>query len=868
MACEIKVVTENDLGNGLEIVDQKVVVNLGDNLSFAPDGSIDVDLPATTVTNSVVGTNLTTNVNGVEGSVDLGDAIKEGETLTVLSSEVVDGVFKLKYTDEDGTVTNIDLPNEVLSFDTATFPTEGEENKLYINTETNVLSYWNGVEFIPFGGGNPQVLFLDSIVKPVTEDGVLDLIYVDKTNSQAYVWNPNAPRVDSLGYPVLDGDGNPVYGDLVRLDNEKEIEFADSIENNGAKIGVEGILYINKTNKKSYIWDPYVPMVDGDGNPVTDIDGNPINGSFIRIDNEEAGEVVEPKIYVVFGDYGNEFEFIPTNPEEPIQQSGVIYVDQLTQKTYFWDGSMYKRLDNEDVVKSVVVGSYISETEFTPTNPSDQVGIEGVIYVDDASKKSYIFSAGSYVRIDEETFTQTVVFGQYDGTDFTPTNSGDPVGEEGVLYVDNINFKSYVVEAGSYIRIDEEPELVEIDTLQTVCDRGNETTTEVKIYNSLLVGDEANDISGEHSFAQGSAATASGDNSFAQGLGVTASGDNSFAQGAGNTANGISSHAQGDSTVANGDYSHAEGSFTQANGSHSHAEGSSTIAEGDFSHAEGSLAKANGQGSHAEGISTESNGEGSHAEGELTKATGKGSHAEGNISESIGSYSHAEGISTIAEGLASHAEGATTKAIGGNSHAEGINTESRGNGSHAEGDGTIAEGEGSHAEGETTTATGDYSHAEGLDSESIGLHSHAEGSVTKAIGQSSHAEGSLTEAVGPNSHAEGVQTKAIGEGSHAEGGDTIANGDFQHVQGQFNQPNTNSGEFHHGNGTDDVNRHNLFRLGGASGGVRDDTMYLDGKMNLLAQPFTPANALTPAGFYNVTLNIGGVATQVGLPYYI
>lgn len=123
MACEIKVVTENDLGNGLEIENQKVVVKLGENLSFALDGSIDVDLPPTTVTNAVVGTTLTTTVNGVEGSVDLTNAVKAAETKTVLSDVLSAGNKIGTYTNEDGTaveiketITSLNVAGSVLTF--------------------------------------------------------------------------------------------------------------------------------------------------------------------------------------------------------------------------------------------------------------------------------------------------------------------------------------------------------------------------------------------------------------------------------------------------------------------------------------------------------------------------------------------------------------------------------------------------------------------------------------------------------------------------------------------------------------------------------------------------------------------------------
>ena len=174
-----------------------------------------------------------------------------------------------------------------------------------------------------------------------------------------------------------------------------------------------------------------------------------------------------------------------------------------------------------------------------------------------------------------------------------------------------------------------------------------------------------------------------------------------------------------------------------------------------------------------------------------------------------GSLSH--GLLTTTSGDYSHAEGYYTFATAPRSHAEGFEAVASGTGSHAEGTQTVALGEYSHAEGIISVASGAYSHAEGYGSIAIGTGSHAEG-FAYAIGNYSHAEGQATYAYGVASHTEGVNTETSGAYSHAEGYGTVASGAFQHVSGQYNLHGDTTSLLIIGNGTDNLNRSDIFRI--------------------------------------------------------
>ena len=306
-------------------------------------------------------------------------------------------------------------------------------------------------------------------------------------------------------------------------------------------------------------------------------------------------------------------------------------------------------------------------------------------------------------------------------------------------------------------------------------------------------------------------------------LDLTASGKFSHAEGTGTTAFGRGSHVEGSGSISIGDYSHAEGNTTFAGSNQGYL--ATTVIDGvctlDASYSDVSAEYISGDSilfddtvyDAAYGLTTfivaSSSYSGSNTLITLTDISVTCSQAIiGNITYGIGNWSGGYPIG----GYYSHAEGNSTQAIGYNSHVEGQGTQAIGEGSHAEGRNTVSLGPHSHAEGNGTQAIGGSSHAEGNSTQAIGVGSHAEGAGTQAIGDYSHTEGTDTIASGNYSHAEGNGTVAQGDGSHAEGNQTIASGSYQHVSGQYNTHGDTTSLFIIGNGVDDNNRKDAFKV--------------------------------------------------------
>lgn len=308
-------------------------------------------------------------------------------------------------------------------------------------------------------------------------------------------------------------------------------------------------------------------------------------------------------------------------------------------------------------------------------------------------------------------------------------------------------------------------------------------------------------------------------------------GDYATAEGYNTVASGEKSHAEGEYTFAGANASHAEGAYTGAIGPYSHAEGLGTAANGNYSHVEGTKCQAVSTACHAEGSGSRAEGQFSHAEGG-TLAKGEFSHAEGNSKYIIDENNAKTWLSGIAQGHWSHVEGYNNEegrgiAYGGACHIEGANCVAGKStdaanmliAAHAEGCNTTACGRSSHSEGDTTSAYGIGSHSEGINcvagiesSNSSNMSAHAEGRNTAATGSASHAEGESTTASGPCSHAEGFHTLARSNYSHAGGYYTTAL-DYQYAIGKFNDPKSGTETlFSIGNGTDENNRRNAFRV--------------------------------------------------------
>lgn len=93
------------------------------------------------------------------------------------------------------------------------------------------------------------------------------------------------------------------------------------------------------------------------------------------------------------------------------------------------------------------------------------------------------------------------------------------------------------------------------------------------------------------------------------------------------------------------------------------------------------------------------------------------------------------------------------------------------------------------AEGYDTTSSGLHSHAEGWETTASGSYTHAEGIETVAHNDADHAEGGGSQASGGMSHAEGFLTVASGAGSHSEGYQTVASGISSHAEGGASRAN-------------------------------------------------------------------------------
>jgi hypothetical protein len=399
--------------------------------------------------------NITTNAYELLGG--------SSQTITTLVDNG-DGTFT--YTSEDATATTVTY-RDVFSFTDATaFPTTGVENAFYIDTTNGVGYYWNvnTAAYTPLGDNEVQCFDANSQFPTVGTDCV---IYVDKSTNKSYRYDANLAQTNPDGTPVTDMDGNPIYGAYVRLDKEFGVAYGSlnvlygnnntsfTATDSNLSVGVEGQIYVDTATHKTYMWDTTVQSTDSSGQPIQNMDGSFQMGAYVRLD-DEAG-----KIYVVYGNYdsvGNVFN--PSNPTDTVAVEGQIYVDITTNKTYRYEVAFasYFRLDDESK-DEVVYGFLSSESTFTAIDPSlgETTEVEGKIYVDTNTNKTYRYeiSFGKYVRLDNEN---SVVFATYDSATNSFTDSlGNPIVlEDGKIYVDSVTGKSYYNFSSSPSRLDNE----------------------------------------------------------------------------------------------------------------------------------------------------------------------------------------------------------------------------------------------------------------------------------------------------------------------------------------------------------------------------------------------------------------------------
>lgn len=416
-------------------------------------------------------------------------------------------------------------------------------------------------------------------------------------------------------------------------------------------------------------------------------------------------------------------------------------------------------------VDDVIDGYYYDNKFYEDASHTIEItGESGKIYVDLETNKSYRWSGSTFVVIASDLALGETSSTAYRGDRGAAAYAAAVTNVETTPTADSANLiTSGAVYSGLADKADK------TDTvLNTTLSMGRKDGSTVG-GKSTALGENVT-ASGGDSFAAGYNTTASGTNSHSEGCSTIASGSHSHAEGMGGTytksgtsytseAKGPADHVEGflNRTANTAPGNHAEGYQTAALGGSAHSEGTGTTASGNSSHAEGQSTIADGSSSHAEGTG------GSYTSGSSTitsGAYGNSDHSEGYQtlanSGNSGSYgAHAEGYRTSSTAYASHAEGKSTVASGQESHAEGDNTSASEHASHAEGCYTIASGPRSHAEGYETIALDGESHAEGYQTNATDEYTHSEGDHTLAHGKGSHTEGYYTTAIGAYEHTGG-----------------------------------------------------------------------------------------------------------------
>lgn len=321
-------------------------------------------------------------------------------------------------------------------------------------------------------------------------------------------------------------------------------------------------------------------------------------------------------------------------------------------------------------VDDVIEGTWVSSTSFKNTSGSTLTGETGKIYVDTATNKTYRWSGSAYVEISASlalgTTSSTAYRGDYGNTAYTHSQktSGNPhnvtKSDVGLGNVENKSSatirgeltKTNVTDALGYTP----PTTNTTYSDATISAAGLMSATDKSTLDNLktLVGDTAvatqissalDAITYEDVGAAPSEHTHDWDD-VSQIAGKNVEGQSFTVDGVEKTA-GTNAEVFNDyrSNIASGDYSHAEGADAIASGNYSHAEGYETTASGYASHAEGSGTVASQGSSHAEGLETTASGYYSHAEGANTIAASIHQHVQGkyNVEDTNSKYAHIVG---------------------------------------------------------------------------------------------------------------------------------------------------------------------------------------------------------------------------------
>lgn len=304
--------------------------------------------------------------------------------------------------------------------------------------------------------------------------------------------------------------------------------------------------------------------------------------------------------------------------------------------------STHTHSDKADLVNGTVPASQLPSfvddvLEYTAMTAFPTTGESGKIYIDQTTNKTYRWGGSAYVEISAslalgET-ASTAYRGDRGATAYTHSQNGDVhvTAAEKTAWDAKSNF------SGSYNDLSDKPTIPTIPTIDSSLSSTSTNPVQNKIVNAALDSKAnttntvitgtfsqnrlSNSTVGVKSHAEGEDTTASGEASHAEGYGTIASNEASHAEGENTTASGLFSHTEGCGTVASDESAHAEGNYTRATKAWSHAEGCSTVASGYASHAEGQATEASGARSHAEGCCTIASGDYAHTSGYYTIAS-------------------------------------------------------------------------------------------------------------------------------------------------------------------------------------------------------------------------------------------------------
>lgn len=285
-------------------------------------------------------------------------------------------------------------------------------------------------------------------------------------------------------------------------------------------------------------------------------------------------------------------------------ESGKIYIDLSTNKSYRWSGSTYVAIASDLALGETSSTAYRGDRG----KAAYDAAVVNVDSTPTTNSTNLITSGGVKAALPE---TMTGATSSAAGTSgLVPQPSA---GDEGKVLKGDGTWDN--VEALPVVTSSDNGKVLEVvnGEWDTGTEKANKTDTVLDT--TLSRGRKSNTTVGTGSFAFGS--------------NVTATGNLSHAEGSNTTASNLCAHVEGNYSSVVGKYAHAEGDHSSASGESSHAEGTNTIANGTYTHAEGLNASAYGSCSHAEGSASVARGYASHAEGYHTIADSSYSHVVG-----------------------------------------------------------------------------------------------------------------------------------------------------------------------------------------------------------------------------------------------